>query len=1048
MKMSQRTIVSCLFFFSGFSSLIYESIWIRVLSLGVGSTSAAISMVLGIFFLGMSLGSWLSGRFSYRIKNPLWMYGIIEGIIGLYSFFLLFVLYDFHKLLGFFPLSGSFSILGVILKFLSVLLLILLPSTLMGASLPLLIKHFVKTKSEIGRKISFLYGLNTLGAVAGAFVTGFYLIPILGTTWANHFSVFVNLVILLVAFFIAKTNNAPLLAEESKSENQNNIQKSKSKSYTYLIYLSAGLVGFSALAAEVVWNKYLGIFLGSNIYGLSLVLCVFLLGLGLGAIVLSQFIDKIKNKFSFYLWLLIAASFSIVLSSYLLSFSPLLANIFYYYFGFACSFFFAKATVCFLILLPSSSFLGMLLPLAIDLVVTNPEDSAKESGQIYASNTIGSILGSCLTGLVLIPWLGSSNSIKLACLVLVFLPIPFLFQMKKNQIQTSKLLFSALGFVLVLVVFIRAISFEQIIHFAYEQKSRNYNSLSELFKRYLSVDEEFKLIYEGQSGIITLSHDPTDGERYRNYYRLKTNGLNESIYDRKDQMSLPKYEALLGFLPIALGRDPKSAFIVGYGGGYTVNFLSSTNLKKVYVAELEKGILEASKFVYDGELPYKDRKNLEIRIEDARFVLATKQGGPYDIIVSQPSHSWLAGVANLFTEEFFTIVSNNLTDEGVFSQWLNLYNMDARVLSSILKTFYTVFPHGMVFTGTGDQELIMIGSKKEVRFDLMKLHSLISNREYAQFLSGVPIANIYQAMSLFVLTREDVLHFAEDAKINTDRNAYAEVLQSKLFYEAKQETPNQFLLKKFQGNYSSVIKNFHESSAFYDGILRSMPNDFYKYQTILAKLENLDDKTHKKDPSTAFHLLQMERYATALKEAEQTYDVLKDAESIEYQIVALRQMNRLQDAVSLAKKFKSKLRPTSDCYLLEVYAKAYDWPEADRIAKKLLSDTAFFQSCGPLIQKGLGFYFWYRGDYVSAIPYLETYYSQYPRDLENYRALTALYLLNGQVSTGLEYAKYLESVVQAESSRLTTLIDYYKSNGFDADAEVLNTKLSRLINTK
>ena len=260
-------------------------------------------------------------------------------------------------------------------------------------------------------------------------------------------------------------------------------------------------------------------------------------------------------------------------------------------------------------------------------------------------------------------------------------------------------------------------------------------------------------------------------------------------------------------MPYLFVRDPKSAFVVGYGGGCTADYLTRTRLKRVDVVELEAGVLAAANRVYHGKNPILARLNLNLRIEDARFVLSASRE-KYDIIVSQPSHSWLSGVANLFTQEFFEIVRSHLSDKGVFSQWLNLYNIDHESLKSILRTFYTTFPYGSVYTDRGDNQMIMIGSTRPLVLNLQKLTLLTQNEVLRAQLAYVPFSTPYDVLSNFSMGRTQVMQLVAKASLNTDDNAFAEVRQSSFFYRPENDATNaeKFLSENFSGDFSDVLR--------------------------------------------------------------------------------------------------------------------------------------------------------------------------------------------------------------------------------------------------
>ena len=258
---------------------------------------------------------------------------------------------------------------------------------------------------------------------------------------------------------------------------------------------------------------------------------------------------------------------------------------------------------------------------------------------------------------------------------------------------------------------------------------------------------------------------------------------------------IPKYEGLLALAPYIFKKDVQKAFVVGLGGGYTVDLLTSLDIPNVYVSELEQGVLEAANYIYKGKNPILSRPNLHLEVEDARFSMVSKKYGKFDIIISQPSHSWLSGVANLFTKEYFEVVKSNLNQGGIFSQWMNLYNTDSVVLDSILQTFYSVFPHGVILSDVGDAQMIMIGSMKPLEINLDKLEAVLANKKIKNSLEFLNLYKKEDVLGHFWSTREKMLTRPKQ-KINTDENAYAEVYQSKLFYRNDDTSATDEYLKK------------------------------------------------------------------------------------------------------------------------------------------------------------------------------------------------------------------------------------------------------------
>lgn len=1054
-KISKPFFISIIlmFFCSGLTSLIYQVIWIRQLALAVGSTSASMSLVLSIFFFGLAGGSYFVGKFHHKINNPLLTYGKLEGFIGVYSAILVYILFYFQSLLVWAYPQGEIHIYSQILKFILVFILLVLPTLAMGATLPLLIKGFETfTNDEQMQKsaVSIMYGVNTLGAVAGSFVSGFVLIPAIGIEYSNHFAVLINLLLLAGAFFLSQNLTIQISPKTHTTHLQKAAQTSflsySAKSKIYL--LVAAVCGFTTISAEVVWSKYLGIFMGTNIYGLSLILSIFLLGIGLGSILLPRI--QTKKLFTdgklFLLFLLCSLALTLWLATLFLGSLPLISTILSHYIQISLTLLQIKFIATALVLFLPTFISGMLLPYLIHLLNTELQDLPLSTGSIYSINTIGSIAGSYFSGVVLIPLIGSAWTLKLSLnLLLITLFLSFLILIKNSAQTFAKRHFLFLTFGILLGIGINnteSLHYRDIIRSAYHQSFASVSNFSDILKIFSDQQEEFIQIIEGETAVISLSHDQADGVDYKKYFRLKTNGLNESIYDSRNKNALPKYEALLGLLPYLLAEQPENAFLVGYGGGYSTHFFGSTDLKKVMVAELEKGIIKAADYVWQGDNPILKHQNIQLKIEDARFLLAVGNGAPYDIIASQPSHSWLSGVANLFTLEYFELVKSRLKPKGVFSQWLNLYNIDEEVLKSILKTFYTVFPNGAVFTGLQDDEIILIGSNEKLNFQIEKVNNVLNSPKLKPLLQNLYFTDAYDLLTHMTLTRNDVLRITEDSPLNTDRNAFAETRQSKLFYNPQDKKVQQFLDSQFTVGYEELFTENQNPEIFWQLILESLNRwqNYSKYNKVLDL-----KKGFIKDPlQLANAYYQMERYASARKLLFQNNDLIpiKNTQDLNLVLLILNGNEDYQTAVKLFKKYTNKADMFSYCQTLENELMLQNLPAAQKMAQKLESNWSLSQSqCGDYLYYYLGHYYYKMGTHQKAISYLDYFFKKSPQHTQATKYFIGSLIASELNPSAFAFMESAQDSRNQELSRLQSLRDYYRQINANEDADILNKKI-------
>lgn len=1056
MTQTRLTVIAVLSLISGISGLVYETLWIRVISLAVGSTSAAMSIVLSIFFLGLSVGSFVAGRIVLRVKRPLLVYGLIEGVLGVYGALAIFPLFKLHRLVALLPLTGTYAWFGTGGKFALVFLLLIIPTTCMGMTLPFLVRAVVTRDDQVGRFVSFLYAVNTLGAVAGALATGFLLIPGVGILIANCSAALLNLVVCLSAVGLGRR----CLIETARKSDGTFAFRLLSPADQALL-LSCGLCGFVSITCEVAWSKYLSIFLGTNIFGLGLVLAMFLLGIAVGSMVLASVINRIRDQRSGFAGLLLASAAFVLLASYLLDEAPRMAVLVRSWIGDSVTFLAIKSTVVALILFLPACVFGALFPLGVSILTRSHEQAASTLGWAYAVNTVGSIIGSYSAGMVMIPHLGSAWTLAIAAIVAAGNCV-WLSTTREGRGPRQWLAVTAGLVVAVGALVFHQFNFRNLIKSAYHvgavatavrpairSASDSRLSLDEALKPYSAEYEDFKVVIEGETGIISLSHDRNDGESYRDYLRLKTNGLNESIYNLANLGLLPKYEALIGLLPYLFSRDPKTAFVVGYGGGFTVDLLTETDLRMVHVAELEKGIFKAADFVWQGNNPIVKRKNLQVKIEDARFVLVSGQLGPQDIIVSQPSHSWLSGAANLFTREFFEIVKENLTEKGIYSQWLNLYNMDVPVLKSLLRTFFTVFPYGAVFTEVGDDELVLLGSKSPLQMSLPKLRAVSNNGILRSKLGAVFVQSAYDVLSVFSLSRTDVVPMVSDAVINTDVNAFAEVAQSRLFYEGLRgrQTPQAYLSNLFRADYGSILKvTGSKEPAFYFNLLLSLNDKGVtdKFPVVLREYEKEGGDQSGEWWNLGYFCLKAGRFASAEDYLSRAIDIQRKSGVLNLLLSALAEQDRYQDLIAYGERFRDLRNKVTDCYLGHAYVEMNRRSDAERLFTRMVADVpGYTRECGDYFNKVTGYYYHSKKQYSPSIAFLVAYYDKFPQDVGTVEKLLSAYEAVADKGNADVFREYLAELRQREIERLRSQASVHRAAGLDKDARVLQARAER-----
>lgn len=734
-----------LFFLSGFSVLVYEVVWARQLILIFGNTTQAVSTILAIFFAGLALGSLIFGRLIDRVRKPLLVYGLLELGIGFYCFLTPFI---FSKLI---PLQSFLLIKwGRTHPFLLAFLVLIWPTILIGGTLPVIARFLVRDKQERGEVVGKLYGLNTLGSVLGAFLAGFFLIPHLGmkeTVWlAAGISIAIGLITLRLSRIKAEVGAHPRRAD-----------KRGISGYQRSILLAFGLSGFAALSLEVLWTRVLILIFGSSTYAFSTILTVFLLGIALGSFLASKFLVEKENLLG---WL---AGLEFCLGGSVIIITPFLGKLPFFFLnfyqektGFTTNLW-ASFLTSFLVILPSTILMGAAFPLVAKILTKNFKKLGQGLGKVYGINTLGGILGAFAAGAVFIPLFGLQKGILLTSFFYFLAGILVLFltplsQQLKIGVVLGTVLLAGSGFLL---------------------PSWNKNVLSSgvfvYFKDYLEAGEvrtemeKGKILFykDGLSATVTVKEDK--GNLY-----MRINGKTDAstAEDRENFL-------LTGHLPLLLHSDPREVLVIGLGSGITLGAVEQHPLEKIDLVEIEPAVVEGAAFFAEFNHDALEDERLAIIIDDGRhFLLTTKKS--YDVISSQPSNPWIAGMGNLFTKEYYQLAAARLKEEGLMLQWIQLYCLTQADLRTTIATFQSVFPYVTAWAPTFSNDLLLVGSKIPLRVNLLKLEEKIKQQAIQEDLKGTGVKEAANLLGYFVATQEELENFCRGARFHTDNHPILE----------------------------------------------------------------------------------------------------------------------------------------------------------------------------------------------------------------------------------------------------------------------------------
>ncbi|MDQ5844604.1 MAG: fused MFS/spermidine synthase [Acidobacteriota bacterium] len=766
-----RLVAFC-FVLSGATGLIYEVLWARMLGLVFGATTLAISTVLAAFMGGLALGSLLAGRLGGRIKRPIRWYGLFEVGIAVYALAIpvLFAFVD-HLYAALWQQFNPNSFVFSLLRFILTSLILLVPTTLMGATLPLLAAALLKSQIVNTTSITKLYTRNLAGAICGCIAAGFVLLPALGVRGTTYVASAINLLIGVVAL-VADRRAAVVLptTDTEKPVNEadmlvahDSVGINDAKFWLFCAFIS----GFVTFSTQVAWTRMLTMIIGSSTYAFSITVALFLLGLSAGAFVIARRNINAKLRAT-VLTLELLTALSLVFSLFIVNRIPgilLTLGLGFKVNSWGGLLALQILSVALLILLPAF-LMGTVMPLVL---VWSGRRSGNTSvsavGRSYALNTVGAIAGALMAGFVLIPKINTRFTILFAAALCV-LVAGLAFESKRDLSRAG----AAAATVLLMVA---------LFAIAPRMKLDNlsvgaYDSLVRIISksRGTVADKAAEQAGPGEHRLLMYEEGPTSTVSVRRDWEVTSMAINgrTNASDREDMPT----QIMLGQLPLLVAPNNRSALIVGFASGITAGAMLQSPIETVECLELEPATINGSRFFeHVNNRPLNDPR-LRLVIEDARTYLRVTPKR-YDMIVSEPSHPWVPGVANLFTKEFFILGRERLSEGGVFVQWVQIYQLSTESLRSVLATFQSVFPHVHVFRvegATKGRDLLLVGSKEPLTLD--RIGGRMTDSRTAQELARVNIKTEGDVRTWYVCDESRLGPAVAGAVINTDDNMHVE----------------------------------------------------------------------------------------------------------------------------------------------------------------------------------------------------------------------------------------------------------------------------------
>jgi len=744
-----------LLFLAGFSGLVYEVVWIRILTLTFGGTVFATSAVLCTFMGGLALGSWLSGKWVDQHRFPLLLFAIAQFTLGIFGLGLMPL---FAGLTRFYVLTyqalhpGFYTLTSI--RFVFSVLVLLVPAALIAAVFPIITKLVISARSRVGRGVALVYGVDTMGGVAGAAIAGFVLLRVAGVAATVHIAVGLNFVVSLLALLMYLRTRAvwtELPAEQPEAVSTSSSQLTLSSRATRVLLWAFAVSGAAALSYEVLVTKVLVHLLGMNVYAASIMLSCFLFGIGAGSLLCMHLLRRPRPLL--YWFALTEAGIGLIGFSLSLQFAWLpglidsleaiaRTNLLVGWY--------TPAIASFAVLLVPTLLMGATLPLLLPILTPNLRRIGRSVGTLYAVNTLGAVGGVLFTTFLVLPFVGFKTGMIIAgCLNLLvaLVALHYSHNLTRRLRWRTALAVITVGALLVIL-------------------STRSSLQSVILWRSVSQQNEAEICFfkEGATGTVAVVQQKD--ARVGFSHQMVLNGTGEG---GTDIASLRAFQ-LLGNLPFFLHQDqarPKQVLVLAFGMGITLGTVVDQDSESVSCVELAPEVLEAAPWFADYNHNALDKPKVKVYIEDARnFLLTTQQ--KFDVIVLDATHPATGDSWMLYTQECYQLAKQVLAPGGVIAQWVPTHGLEFQYYLSIVRTLQSVFPHLTLWSPPDGSHTVLVATPEHTRIDLAYIRQRMADPAVHRNFEAAEISDEYSLLSYFVAGEETLAKYARLAPTNTD----------------------------------------------------------------------------------------------------------------------------------------------------------------------------------------------------------------------------------------------------------------------------------------
>lgn len=744
--------VLAFFVVSGGSGLLYQVVWTRRLVLLFGATSYAVSTVLAIFFLGLAIGSWLGGRVADRSDRTLFLYGVFEILIAAWAvLFLLTIGSAESAVVGLLRGVAQWRPAGIGIRAALATVMLIVPVSLMGATLPLLARFAVASGGRTGWRVGALYGWNTLGAVAGCALTGFYLLPTFGYSGATWIGAAGNATVGLLAIALSRVTSPAALSSAKVVEPERVDRTVK------MVIGAFAVSGFCALALEVFWTRLLAVAFVGTTYAFTTMLAAILSGIGIGSLAAAPIADRVRHPV--LVLGLVQASIGAACLWTMSIFAELPANLIEWQSNSGWDWEgVMRATVIasFLTLFLPTFLFGAAFPLVVRSVTRNKAGIGGSVGRAYAANTIGGVIGAVAAGYALLPFAGTQNGIQAVSMLLV--ASGFVLILASPGAKAFGKLAAAIVVIALTIAGFRA---------APSNVSATVN------RAHVPAHHEVLMDHEGVEGTVLVSGPTADTGHFDRVLWINAIQATQSI---EKGVKMNRFQ---GVLPLLFDREPETALFMCFGSGVTAGTLAQTPLKRIDAVEIAPDVLKAAPLF--GEVNYNVIENAKMNfiIDDGRNFLLTSRE-QYDVITFEPMPLALAGVSTFYTKEYYRLCRKRLAPRGLVSQWVPMHSLHPDIVRPLVATFAAAFPEYCAWFVNAD--LFLIGSDEPLSISYAHAQAVFDDPVLGPALRQVGIPDETELIANFVMGRDAVRAFAGDASPMSDDRPWAEFEAPKWIY--------------------------------------------------------------------------------------------------------------------------------------------------------------------------------------------------------------------------------------------------------------------------